>query len=370
MKKNLILQIAVVIFIISSFFINLSPAQETSEQTDIYKGIITQIHEQPEAILEVKILNKDLKGQSFNLKPRESALTNVPDFKIGERLMIAKYQSGEMTNLYIADYDRSNSLIILFGIFVVVVVFVAKLQGLSSILGMIYSFAVLIKIILPLLLNGLNPINIALLAIILIMPVTFYLSHGINKKTTVAIAGTLITLLITSIFSLLFMEMAKLSGLASEEANFLQLDRGSINFHGLLLAGIMISALGILDDITVSQASVVTQLKKVQEKISFKKLYHQAMNIGRDHIASMVNTLVLIYTGASLPLLLLFLDYNNSFSEVINYEFMAEEIVKTMISSIGLILAVPITTALACLVMKKNDENHKETEYHIHAHNH
>jgi len=167
-------------------------------------------------------------------------------------------------------------------------------------------------------------------------------------------ASTFIALVITGILANVFVEVAKLTGYASEEAGFLQVAKqGMMNIRGLLLAGIIIGTLGVLDDITVSQAAIVQQLKEISSKISPKELFSRAMNIGRDHIASMINTLVLVYTGASLPLLLLFIDSSHSFSEVINYEIIAVEIIRTLVGSIGLIAAVPITTFLAVNFMGK-----------------
>jgi len=187
-----------------------------------------------------------------------------------------------------------------------------------------------------------------------IIPITFYLSHGFNKKTTVAVGGTVIALIITGILAGIFVEAAKLTGFASEEAGFLQVAKqGLVNIKGLLLAGIIIGVLGVLDDVTVSQSAIVFQLKQANAKIKAGELYKRAMDVGKDHISSMVNTLVLVYTGAALPLLLLFIDNPHPFSEVVNYEIIADEIVRTLVGSIGLVLAVPITTLIASLTAEK-----------------
>jgi len=195
---------------------------------------------------------------------------------------------------------------------------------------------------------------------LIIIPVSFFLSHGINRKTLSAIAGTLIALTITGLLSYVFVEKAKLTGFASEEAGFLQnIMQGSVNIKGLLLAGIIIGVLGVLDDITISQSAIVFQLKEANSNFGFTQLYRRAMKVGQDHISSMVNTLVLVYTGAALPLLLLFIHNPHPFSEIINYELIADEIVQTLVGSIGLILAVPITTAIAALAVKRQ-KNTKE----------
>ena len=157
----------------------------------------------------------------------------------------------------------------------------------------------------------------------------------------------------------MFVESAQLTGFASEEAGFLQtIKQGSVNIKGLLLAGIIIGVLGVLDDITISQSAIVFQLKETNEKLGFFELYKRAMNVGQDHISSMVNTLVLVYTGAALPLLLLFIDNPHPFSEIVNYEIIADEVVRTLVGSIGLILAVPITTVIASLVAEQTKTGH------------
>jgi uncharacterized membrane protein len=212
------------------------------------------------------------------------------------------------------------------------------------------SFLVIFIFILPKISAGANPVGIAILGALMIIPPTFFLSHGLNKKTLVAMGGTLIALIITGILANIFVEAAKLTGFASEEAGFLQVAKGgAINMKGLLLAGIIIGLLGVLDDVTVSQAAIVFQLKEANDRLKFNQLYQRAMRVGQDHIASMINTLILVYAGASLPLLLLFLDNPHPFSEVVNYEIIADEVVRTLVGSIGLILAVPLTTLIASL---------------------
>jgi uncharacterized membrane protein len=165
-----------------------------------------------------------------------------------------------------------------------------------------------------------------------------------------AVAGTLIALGITGVLASIFVQSSHLTGFASDEANYLMVARhGTIDIHGLLLAGIIIGLLGVLQDITISQAAIVYQLKDATHSIKPIELFSRAMDVGRDHIASMSNTLILVYAGVSLPLLLLFVNSPLPFSQVINFELIAEEIVRTLVASIGLIIAVPITTLLTTL---------------------
>ncbi|RJR24314.1 YibE/F family protein [Candidatus Microgenomates bacterium] len=252
---------------------------------------------------------------------------------------------------------RRDSLLLLFCLFLVLVVSIAGIRGFMSVLGMGFSFLVIFLFVLPRISSGANPVMIAILGSFFIVPATFFLSHGFNKKTVVAIAGTVVALMFTGLLAGFFVDNARLTGFSSEEAGFLQFHHnGIINIKGLLLAGIIIGVLGVLDDITISQSAVVFQLKDSNPKIKKGELYKRAMSVGKDHISSMVNTLVLVYTGAALPLLLLFINNPRPFSEVINYEIIADEIVRTLVGSVGLILAVPVTTFFAVFAAKSFKE--------------
>lgn len=305
--------------------------------------------------LKVSITKGFLEDQVIVVKSGELAFANIPRYEKGDRLIINYTKDFEGNDLfYISDYVRRNALLWLFIIFVILAVAVGKVWGITSILGMGFSFLVIFKFILPQIINGADPVFIAIVGSVFIIPVTFYLSHGFNNKTHIAIVGTIIALVITGLLAAIFVEVSKLTGFASEEAGFLQFEKqGLINMKGLLLAGIIIGTLGILDDVTVTQSAIVFRLKEVNKKLGPKRLYSQAMKVGHDHVSSMVNTLVLVYTGAALPLLLLFINNPRPFSEVINYEIIADEIVRTLVGSIGLILAVPITTFLAAYYYKK-----------------
>jgi uncharacterized membrane protein len=301
--------------------------------------------------LELLVTKGTLKGDKIIVENGALLTTNIQKYKVGDRLVVIYGQDIEGKDSFvIADYIRRGGLFWLFVIFVVMVGAIARWQGMASLLGMGISFLVIFEFILPKISAGGNPVQIAILGSLVIIPATFILSHGANKKTLVAIVGTLIALIITGILAEVFVEVTRLTGFASEEAGFLQAyHSGLINIKGLLLAGIIIGVLGVLDDITVSQSAIVQKLKEANPKQKANELYKKAMAVGKDHIASMVNTLILVYTGAALPLLILFIDSPRPFSEVINYEIVADEVVRTLVGSIGLILAVPITTFIAVL---------------------
>ncbi len=303
--------------------------------------------------LKLEFTNGTLKGQNREIEVGNVPMANNQNYKVNDKVMVIKQKdlNGEEM-LTIIDFVRRDGLALLFIMFLIITLVVAKKRGLSSFLSMGITFLVIFKFILPQILAGGNPILITILGSIGIIPISFYLSHGSNKKTSVSVMATLISLLITGILALVFAELTSLSGMASEEAGMLSaIKQGGINMKGLLLSGILVGSLGILDDITVSQAAIVEQLTQASEKIKFKELYTRAMKVGEDHIASMINTLVLVYAGASLPMLLIFINNPHPMSEVINYEFIAEEIVRTLVGSIGLVAAVPISTLLACWML-------------------
>lgn len=274
-------------------------------------------------------------------------------FQPGDRVLVETSPDGAGGETYfVADRVRRAPLYALFGLFVAVAVLVGRQRGLLSLVGMAVSFGVIFAFVLPQVAAGRHPIGVAIAAALVVIPVTFGLSHGLNRKTAAAVAGTVIALAFTGLMASVFVDAARLTGYASEEATFLQMAHGgTLNVQGLLLASIIIGLLGILDDITVSQAAIVYQLHDASPDLSPRAIYGRAMDVGRDHIASLVNTLVLVYTSAAMPLLLLFQRDAAAFGTVINYEIVAEEIVRTLVASIGLILAVPITTAITCLLI-------------------
>lgn len=310
--------------------------------------------------LELLVTRGSIEGRKIIIETGTVPLVNGLKYEVGDRVLVAYGQDLEGgENFYITDYIRRGPLAWLFILFVVLSAVIAKKRGLLSLLGMVISFLVIFLLILPKILAGANPVDIAMLGSLIIIPVTFFLSHGYNPKTLTAISGTFFSLLITGVLADVFVTATKLTGFASEEAAFLQAAKGSVNIRGLLLAGIIIGALGVLDDITVSQSAIVFQLKSVNPRLKLKELYQRAMSVGQDHIASMVNTLILVYTGAALPLLLLFVDNPHPFWQIINYEIIADEVVRTLVASIGLISAVPITTVIAALVATKIKQEKK-----------
>ncbi|MFH1427869.1 MAG: YibE/F family protein [Patescibacteria group bacterium] len=259
---------------------------------------------------------------------------------------------------FIEDFIRTNNIYLLVGLFILVTIIIGRWKGLTALIGLGITFFIILKMILPLIVAGHNPILVTIGGAILIMMTTLYIVHGFNKKTTAAVFGTIIGLFIISFISWLFTELTKLTGLAAEESLFIIDVLGvQLNMKGILLAGMIIGALGVLDDITIGQASAVQQIKETNPKLSIKQVYKRAMKVGVDHVGSIVNTLFLAYAGSSIALLLLFQANQppfTDFSHIINHGVIAEEIVRAICGSIGLIVIVPIITLIAAFMFDKN----------------
>lgn len=246
-----------------------------------------------------------------------------------------------------ADRDRKPVLWWLAGLFAVAVVLLGRLRGVAALAGLV----VLLKFVLPAVVLGTDPLAVAVVGASAVAFVALYLAHGFGPKTTVALLGTLAALVVTVVLANLFVDLAVLSGFASEEATFLNAVTTRVDLGGLVLGGIVFGALGAIDDMTVTQASVVAELRAANADLGPARLFAAAMRIGRDHVASTVNTLALAYAGASMPLLVLFVLSEQSLGSIVNGEVIATELIRTLVGSIGLVTAVPLTTRLAVLVL-------------------
>ncbi|MFJ4920548.1 YibE/F family protein [Streptomyces sp. NPDC088725] len=251
----------------------------------------------------------------------------------------------------VTDMDRKVPMTLLAGIFALVVVAVGRLRGVMALIALAVSFAVLTLFILPAILQGSNPLIVAVVGSSAIMLIALYMCHGLTARTSVAVLGTLISLLLIGLLGSVFIGWASLTGNTDDSTGLIHGLYPHIDMSGLLLAGVIIGSLGVLDDVTVTQTSAVWELHQADPTMGPRGLYRAGIRIGRDHIASVVNTLVLAYAGAALPLLLLFSVAESSVVTVANSELVAEEIVRTLVGSIGLVAAVPVTTALAALVV-------------------
>ncbi|MFE1880880.1 YibE/F family protein [Streptomyces diastatochromogenes] len=270
----------------------------------------------------------------------------------GEKVVVAYEPSAPKDLQYsVTDVNRKFPLALLAGIFALAVVVVGRMRGVMALVALAVSFMVLTLFILPAILQGSNPLLVAVVGASAIMLIALYMCHGLSARTSVAVLGTLASLLLIGILGSEFIDWAALTGNTDDNTGLIHGLYPSIDMSGLLLAGVIIGSLGVLDDVTVTQTSAVWELHEANPAMGWRGLYRAGIRIGRDHIASVVNTLVLAYAGAALPLLLLFSIAQSSVGTVANSELVAEEVVRTLVGSIGLVASVPVTTALAALVV-------------------
>jgi uncharacterized membrane protein len=279
----------------------------------------------------------------------------LPPFNVGQRVELYYSPSVDGGRQYVVtDWIRRPALIGLGLLFLASVVIVARIKGLRAFLATAISLVIVIAFMLPRILAGWNPVLVLLLGVGGILLLAIYFVHGFNWSTTAALIGTYAAIIVTILLGILFSEWAYLTGFGSEEAMMLSFSAEQVNLKGLLLAGLLIGALGALTDITIVQSSVVRELAFLNPRFSIWELYGRGMNVGYDHVGSLVNTLVLAYTGAALPLFLLLNLNEFSLSRALNLELVAGEVVHTLVGSIGLILAVPFTTLIAAFMFRGN----------------
>lgn len=285
-------------------------------------------------------------------------------FQAGQRVRVEASEVDGTVTYSIVDFQRSGPLLWLAGLFVVAVLAFGRWQGLRALVGLALTAVVVVTFLIPSILAGENPVPVALTASLAIMILTLYLAHGASPKTTAAVVGTSLALLLTGLLAAVFVEATTITGFSSEEARLANLTAGGINLRGLLLAGILLGGLGVLDDVTVSQSSLVFELANADRSLRFAGLVRSALRVGRDHVAATVNTLFLAYAGASLPLLILFATGVDPVTTVLTREVVAIEVVRTLVGSLGLIAAVPLTTALAAaLAIAERDEGGLPAEH-------
>ncbi|MCD9143731.1 YibE/F family protein [Streptomyces albireticuli] len=307
---------------------------------------------------DIEVTSGPDKGRQFTELVQPNASRR---YEVGQKVVLSYAPKAPKNLQYaVADVDRTLPMALLAGVFALAVVVVGRLRGLFALAALVISFGVLTLFILPAILQGSDPLLVAVIGGSAIMLIALYMCHGLNARTSVAVVGTLTSLVLIGLLGSLFTDWAHLTGDTDDQTGLVHGLYPEIGIQGLLLAGIIIGSLGVLDDVTVTQTSAVWELKEADPTASWRKLYGAAMRIGRDHIASVVNTLVLAYAGASLPLLLLFSIADSGIGTVATSEIVAEEIVRTLVGSIGLVASVPVTTALAALVVSA-DRQHAGT---------
>jgi uncharacterized membrane protein len=275
-----------------------------------------------------------------------------PQFTVGDQVVLAwsGAEADDAGSYQVVDFQRSSPLVWLAGLFAVAVLVLGRWRGLAALAALGLSFVVLLFFVVPAILAGRDPLAVAVVGACLIMFAVLYLTHGPSARTSTAVIGTLLSLALIGALGAGFSAGAQLTGLDDQTSNLIATLGTGVDARGLLLAGVVIGALGVLDDVTVTQTSAVWELRHANPGMSARGLFAAAMRIGRDHVASAVNTLVLAYAGAALPLLLLFSLSGRGFGDIVTSQDVATEIVRTLVGSIGLVASVPITTALAAAV--------------------
>jgi uncharacterized membrane protein len=328
--------------------------------TDTLRARVTEIIEegqidlgeasQPYQVMRVELLEGEYKGILMEVDYGKRQLRpNLSPFAPGDEIFVTlgRRPDGVLSAFYV-DYVRSGPLLILFGVFVLAILLISGWKGLRALLAMAFSLLVIIGYIIPRILAGEDPVSISLIGSAILLGVSLYLTYGWNLKTHASVLSMIFVLLLTGLLAVLFIALTRLGGSGNEDALFLaQMSGVTINLRGLLLGGLIIGALGVLDDLVTTQSSAVFELYRANPAFKFWELFRTAMRIGQDHVAATVNTLVLAYAGASLPTLLLFTLGRGNYGFLLNAEMVAEEIVRTLVGSLGLVAAVPITTLIA-----------------------
>ncbi|QCO97618.1 YibE/F family protein [Arthrobacter sp. 24S4-2] len=260
---------------------------------------------------------------------------------------------GQGSPAYIfVDFVRTMPIILLAILYAVVVIAVARWRGLRALIGLVGAYAVLVSFMLPGLVEGKPPLLLALVGSTVIMIGVLYFAHGFTARTSTALLGTMFGLGITALLAAWATDAANLAGVGSHDAATLANISDNISISGIILCGLIISGLGVLNDVTITQSSAVWELYELAPETGARQLFSSAMRIGRDHIASTVYTIAFAYAGAALPILIIVMLYDRPLGEALTSAELSEEVIRTLVGSVGLVLAIPVTTLIAVLVVK------------------
>ena len=306
--------------------------------------------DKPCLTVDVTITDGPTNGQNLRLTvPIEPS---TPRFTVKDKVVLS-YNGGnprDPSSFQIVDFQRGLPLVVLAALFAIAVIVLGRWQGLAALVALGLSFLVIALFVLPAILAGENPLLVAIAGAGLIMFIALYLTHGLSARTSVAVLGTMVSLALIGGLSAAFSAAASLTGLDDSTSNLIGSLGHGIDARGLLLAGVVIGALGVLDDVTVTQTSAVWELRRANPTLGWRELYGAGLRIGRDHVGSAVNTLVMAYAGAALPVLLYSSISGVGLSAILGSEELAQEIIRTLVGSVGIVAAVPVTTILAALI--------------------
>lgn len=343
------------------------PNAETS-QDSYYKAKVLEIKDS--GVLEIgegienhyqDLLIEILDGPDKGLKidfthGREFSINENQLLREGEVFIVMKVNRVDGSSIWVyIDKYRVNSYLTIAGMFLLAILIFARFRGLMSVFGLVISIGIIVFYLVPRIAQGENPVFVSLVASLLITFFSIFPSHGLSRHSVLSVVAILITLAMAASLSSLFVSMASLSGLGSEEAYYLQLGgENHLDLKGLLLAGILLGALGVLDDVATTQVAAAEEISRANKRLKFKELYRRSLSVGRAHIVSLVNTLVLAYVGTSLPLMIVFSSTATPLWVLLNGEIIGTEIIRTLVGSSALVLAIPISTLIAALSYSKN----------------
>lgn len=332
-------------------------AVEETEEVEEIEGILSKIQ-----YIQLKITSGKYKGQIFETENHMS--DNIAyDIVVqkGDRVVVVieEYEN-EYIEVYISDYARQSQIFYLLGLFVLLIILIGKKKGIKAILTLAITIIMVVKILLPLMLKGINPIPISIIISILITVVTILIISGFNNKSIAAIIGTCSGFIIAGIIAYIVGINIRLTGLSAEEATMLMYLPQEIDFDfkSLLFSGIILGALGAIMDVGMSIASSIEEIHNANKNLTKKELFNAGMNVGKDIMGTMTNTLILAYTGSSIPLLLLFMGYETSMIKIMNLDIIATEIVRSLSGSIGLVLTIPLTALIATALIKREGKSY------------
>ena len=318
---------------------------------------------QERQVVKVKVLDGDYKGKEYlvenNLGDNEYYNIRV---KEGQEIILMLDKTSDTMQVHISSYVRDKYEMYIIGVFLLLLIAVGRLKGVKSIVTLGVTILVILKFMIPLIIKGTSPVLVSVIASVIITIFTLFVVSGINEKTMSAIIGTLAGVLLSATIAYVVGTMAKLTGLNSQESAMLLYLPGEVelNLQGILFAGILIGTLGAVMDVSMSISSSMHEIKEVKPDITISDLIKSGMNVGRDIMGTMTNTLILAYTGASLPIMMIFTSYESSMIDVLNLDVIATEIIRAITGSIGIVLTIPITAVIAGVLFGRRHKHDVE----------
>lgn len=308
----------------------------------------------------------DGKRATFEIDPSTYASTGMQS---GDdvRLIRLEATEAEPVNYAFYDYQRTFQLVVIVIALVIIVALVGTWRGIRALVGVAIAIGVLAVFIFPAMLTGKPPILVAIIGATAIMLIVLYLAHGVSVRTTAALFGALFGIVFTAIAGVITTDWAHLTGTGSEEGWMLFSSVPEVNMSAIVSATIVIAGLGVLNDITITQVSAVWEMRALSPNASRRQIFTAAMRIGRDHVASSIYTLVFAYAGSVMMMLLLVYTYPQNIMDLLTTERVSQEIVRTLVGTAGLILAMPMTTLFAIALAPREQELEQEQPRHAHA---